>query len=220
MLAQGSRCSETPIIAAMRSVVAGVALGSQQFFAPAPAYVQQMSYQQTYGSPGYVQLQGGAEYPVAYVQAIPSEPAQQGTAWSDIAMLAVAGAAVGGAIGYATKARAGDAQMIELPAEFEGVWSFDAKKWVYGQWDPEKPRTYENFNPFERNDESAMCDTNGCFPGQSRGYKSPIRPDQSWDIMQKERAAMDALATTPKWGLKGKPGCFSLNWQKNLGAPP
>merc|ERR1719183_2558309 len=26
-----------------------------------------------------------------------------------------------------------------------------------------------------RNDESAMCDTNGCFPGQSRGYKSPNR---------------------------------------------
>ena len=93
-------------------------------------------------------------------------------------MLAVMGAAVGGAIGYATKARAGDAQMIDLPAEFEEIWSFDAKKWVYDQWDPEKPRTYENFNPFERNDESAMCDTNGCFPGQSRGYKSPVRPDQ------------------------------------------
>ena len=97
---------------------------------------------------------------------------------SDIAMLAVAGAAVGGAIGYATKARAGDAQMIELPAEFDGIWSFDAKKWVYDQWDPEKPRDYDNFNPFERNDESAMCDTNGCFPGQSKGYKSPVRPDQ------------------------------------------
>merc|ERR1712182_145637 len=75
------------------------------------------------GSPGYVQLQGGAEYPVAYVQSIPAEPAQQGTAWSDIAMLAVAGAAVGAAIGNATKARAGDAQMIELPDEFNGIWT-------------------------------------------------------------------------------------------------
>jgi hypothetical protein len=204
----------------MRTVVAGVALGSQQFFAPAPAYVQQMSYQQTYGSPGYVQLQGGAEYPVAYVQAIPAEPAQQGTAWSDIAMLAVAGAAVGAAIGYATKARAGDAQMIELPDEFDGIWSFDAKKWVYDQWDPEKPRDYDNFNPFERNDESAMCDTNGCFPGQSRGYKSPMRPDQSWDIMQKEAKLMDQLKTEAKFQSTGKPGNFFRKWQENLGAPP
>ena len=84
---------------------------------------------------------------------------------------------------------------IELPEEFGGIWSFDAKKWVYDQWDPEKPRDYDNFNPFERNDESAMCDTNGCFPGQSRGYKSPMRPDQSWDIMQKEAKLMDQLKT-------------------------
>jgi len=98
--------------------------------------------------------------------------------------------------------------------------SFDAKKWVYDQWNPDKPRDYDNFNPFERNDESAMCDTNGCFPGQSRGYKSPMRPDQSWDIMNKERAAMDALATEAKFQSKGKPGNFSLKWQENLGAPP
>jgi hypothetical protein len=91
---------------------------------------------------------------------------------------------------------------------------------MFNQWDPESPRTYTNFNPFERNDESAMCDFNGCFPGQSRGYKSPIRPDQSWDIMQKERAMMDELAKQPKFNLKGRPGNFTLNWQKNLGAPP
>jgi len=211
----------------MRSVVAGVALGSQQLFAPAPAYVQQMTYQQVqqaYDSPGYVQQAYGAEYPVAYVQPISSmAPVQQGSTWSDIAMLAVVGAAVGGAIGYAAKAReearASDAQMIELPEEFGGIWSFEAKKWVYDKWDPESPRTYDNFNPFERNDESAMCDTNGCFPGQSRGYKSPIRPDQSWDIMQKERQLMDELAKEPKFQSKGKPGNFSLKWQENLGPP-
>jgi hypothetical protein len=135
-------------------------------------------------------------------------------------MLAVMGAAVGGAIGYATKARAGDAQMIHLPDQFEGIWSFDAKKWVYDQWHPETPRNYDNFTPFERNDESAMADTNGCFPGQSRGYKSPVRPDQSWDIMQKERKLMDDLAKEPKFQTKGKPGNFSLKWQENLGAPP
>jgi len=208
----------------MRSVVRGSAFialaeGSQQFFAPAPVYTTQ---QQAYGSPAYVQVVDAAQSPVTYMQPIAVQAAapEQGSSWSDIAMLAVMGAAVGGAVGYATKARAGNAQMIDLPAEFDGIWSFDAKKWVYDQWDPEKPRTYENFNPFERNDESAMCDTNGCFPGQSRGYKSPMRPDQSWDIMQKERAAMDALKTEAKFNSSGKPGNFSLNWQKNLGAPP
>jgi len=106
----------------------------------------------------------------------------------------------------------------DLPKD--GVWGMEAKMLYYNAWDPEKPRDYNNFNPFERNDESSMCDMNGCFPGQSRGYKSPIRPDQSWDIMQKEREMMDNLAKDPKFSLKGKPGCFSLKWQANLGAPP
>jgi hypothetical protein len=38
--------------------------------------------------------------------------------------------------------------------------------------------------------------------------------------MQKERAMMDELAKQPKFNLKGRPGNFTLNWQKNLGAPP
>jgi hypothetical protein len=212
----------------MRSVVAGSAFvalaeGSQTLFAAAPSYTQQQ--QQAYGNPAYVQLVDSAQYsvmqPQPYMQpvVVQAVAAEQGSSWSDIAMLAVAGAAVGGAIGYATKARAGDAQMIELPAQFDGIWSFDAKKWVYDQWDPEKPRTYDNINPFERNDESAMADTNGCFPGQSRGYKSPQRPDTSWDIMQKERAAMDELKKEAKFNFKGKPGNFSLKWQDNLGPP-
>jgi len=203
----------------MRSVVKGSAFialaeGSQQFFAPAPVYT---TTQQAYANPAYIQAQS----PVMYVQPQYVEAApDQGSSWSDIAMLAVMGAGVGAAIGYATKARAGDAQMIELPAEFDGIWSFDAKKWVYDQWDPEKPRDYDNFNPFERNDESAMCDTNGCFPGQSKGYKSPVRPDQSWDIMQKEKAAMEELAKDPKFNSTGKPGNFKRSWQDNLGNPP
>merc|ERR1719214_272938 len=88
----------------------------------------------------------------------------------------------------------------------DGIWDLASKTRVFEAWDPEKPRTYENFNPFERNNESAMCDTNGCFPGQSRGYKSPNRPDQSWDIMQKEKALMDELAKDPKFNVTGKPG--------------
>merc|ERR1712094_89610 len=79
---------------------------------------------------------------------------------------------------------------------------------------------YNNFNPFEANDESAKPDTNGCFPGQSRGYKSPNRPDQSWEIMQKERAAMDELAKDPKFSIKGKPGNFSSRGRRTSARPP
>jgi hypothetical protein len=207
----------------MRSIVKGSAFialaeGSQTLFAPAPVYTTQ---QQAYGNPAYVQVVDGVQSPVAYMQPVVyAQPApEQGSSWSDIAMLAVAGAAVGGAIGYATKARAGNAQMIELPAEFDDIWGLDAKRWVYEKWDPEAKRTYENFNPFERNDESAMCDVNGCFPGQSRGYKVPNRPDTSWDIMQKERVLMDELKKEAKYNLKGKPGNFTLKWQDGLGAP-
>ena len=73
---------------------------------------------------------------------------------------------------------------------------------------------------FESNDESAKCDSNGCFPGQSRGYRPPNRPDASWAIMQAEKVAMEELSKDPKWGLSGKPGTFSLKWQEKLGMPP
>merc|ERR1712216_1116735 len=103
---------------------------------------------------------------------------------------------------------------------YDNIWGIEWKTACFNAWDPEQPRTYTNFNPFERNDESAMCDTSGCFPGQSRGYRSPLRPDQSWEIMQAERAAMDELKKDPKFSLTGKPGNFSLKWQEKLGAPP
>ena len=104
--------------------------------------------------------------------------------------------------------------------DYGGIWGIEAKEHVFNNWDPESPRTYTNFNPFERNDESAMCDMNGCFPGQSRGYKSPNRPDQSWAIMQAEAAKMDELKKNPKFSLTGKPGNFKRSWQDSLGAPP
>jgi hypothetical protein len=105
-------------------------------------------------------------------------------------------------------------------AAYDDVWGFEAKKEVYDKWDPEKPRNYENFNPFERNDENSMCDSNGCFPGQSRGYQPPNRPDVSWELMKEHNAKMDALKQEAKFNLKGKPGNFSRGWQKNLGATP
>merc|ERR1711990_1060212 len=137
--------------------------------------------------------------------------------------LAVVGLATGASalqVGVAARApHTVSPQMADISA-FDNIWGIEAKMAIYDQWDPEKPRDYNNFNPFERNDESAQCDTNGCFPGQSRGYKSPLRPDQSWAIMQEERAKMDDLKTQPKFNLSGKAGNFKRNWQESLGAPP
>jgi len=109
-------------------------------------------------------------------------------------------------------------QMADISA-FDEIWGFDAQKAIFDAWDPEKPRDYDNFNPFERNGDGAKCDMNGCFPGESRGYKPPNRPDVSWASMQEEKVKLDDLKTSPKWGLSGKPGCYSMQWQKNLGAP-
>merc|ERR1719440_350097 len=119
----------------------------------------------------------------------------------------------GAAVRPAVQARTGVTQMAD-------IWGFEAKKAIYDQWDPEKPRDYDNFNPFERNGEGAMCDTNGCFPGQSKGYKSPTRPDVSWAQMQEQNAAMDALKTEAKYQTTGQPGNWFRKWQDNLGSPP
>merc|ERR1712113_1065194 len=119
----------------------------------------------------------------------------------------------------AVQVRAASPRMADI-SSFGDVWGFDAKMYVFDMWDPSQPRTYTNFNPFERNDESAMCDTNGCFPGQSRGYKPPNRPDQSWAIMQEEKAKMEILKQNPKFSATGRPGNWVRSWQDNLGPPP
>ncbi|KOO24015.1 hypothetical protein Ctob_001580 [Chrysochromulina tobinii] len=111
-------------------------------------------------------------------------------------------------------------QMMADISKFNNIWGFDSQKDIFDKWNPEKPRDYNNFNPFERNGDGAKADANGCFPGESRGYKSPNRPDVNWDQMQKEKVKMDDLQKSPKWGLKGKPGCYSMKWQEGLGAPP
>ena len=51
-------------------------------------------------------------------------------------------------------------------------------------------------------------------------YKVPNRPDVSWEKMQEHNKLMDALKQEAKFNVKGKPGNFTLSWQKNLGAPP
>mmetsp|Transcript_40642 Transcript_40642/g.128150 ORF Transcript_40642/g.128150 Transcript_40642/m.128150 type:complete len:137 (+) Transcript_40642:55-465(+) len=115
--------------------------------------------------------------------------------------------------------RAVSPQMADISA-YGDIWGIEAKEAVFNAWDPEKPRDYDNFNPFERNLDGAMSDMNGCFPGESRGYKPPNRPDASWSIMQEEAKKMEEIKKDPKYSLSGKPGCYSLKWQENLGAPP
>merc|ERR1712228_614275 len=112
---------------------------------------------------------------------------------SRVAMLAAATGALIASAAYApastrpaVQVRASSPQMADISA-FDNIWGFDAKMSVFDAWDPEKPRDYNNFNPFERNDESAMCDTNGCFPGQSRGYQPPNRQTSRGPSCRKRR---------------------------------
>jgi hypothetical protein len=112
------------------------------------------------------------------------------------------------------------ASNADVLAAFNHVWSIEAKMVVLERWNPEMPRTYENFNPFERNDENRLSDTAGCFPGQSRGYRSPLLPRSSFAEAQADRVKMDEAKKHPKFAITGMPGCWTSNWQDNLGAPP
>ena len=134
--------------------------------------------------------------------------------------LAKRGATPDAAIAAAAPAAAAPAAAAAPSGEWDGIWGFDRQKEIFLQWNPDAPRTYTNFNPFERNLDGAKADENGCFPGESRGYKSPNRPDVSWAIMQEEKLKLEELSKHPNWGLKGKPGCYTLKWQDSLGAPP
>jgi hypothetical protein len=108
-----------------------------------------------------------------------------------------------------------------MMSRFNGqVWGIDAKTACFKEWNPDMPRSYDNFNPFERNIDGAQCDTNGCYPGESRGYTPPNRPDASWAIMQEEAKLMDAIKKDPKYTITGRPGNYNMKWQEGLGAPP
>ena len=110
-------------------------------------------------------------------------------------------------------------QMYDI-SKFDDIWSLEAKEEIFAKWDPAKPRDYDNFNPFERNDEGQICDSNGCFPGQDSGYKPPNRPDVSWAIQQANNEKMDTLKTDPKFSLKGNAGNWKKGWKDNLGPVP
>ena len=86
------------------------------------------------------------------------------------------------------------------------LWDNEAKKTIYNKWDPSKPRSTRNFNPFETW-EGNSPDASGVYPGEPR-YKDPKRGDVSFAIMMAERAEAEERAANPKAGsAPGCPGC-------------
>ena len=88
------------------------------------------------------------------------------------------------------------------------LWDQEAKKVVYGKWDPSAPRSTMNFNPFETFAGNSP-DASGIFPGESF-YKDPIRGDVSYALMLVEKAYLEDLAANPKAGdVPGCAGCIN-----------
>eukprot|EP00956_Cyclotella_meneghiniana_P007297 scaffold9934_cov48-Cyclotella_meneghiniana.AAC.5 len=88
------------------------------------------------------------------------------------------------------------------------LWDQDAKKDVYNKWDPSKPRSARNFNPFETFKGNSP-DASGIYPGESR-YKDPQRGDASFAIMMAEKADAEERVANPKAGSEaGCAGCKS-----------
>jgi hypothetical protein len=88
----------------------------------------------------------------------------------------------------------------------EKLWDNEAKKLVYDEWDPSKPRTPLNFNPFETWDGNSP-DASGYYPGEGF-YKDPIRGDMNFAQMMLERTESEERAANPKPGsAPGCPGC-------------
>lgn len=55
--------------------------------------------------------------------------------------------------------------MFEYGDYDDKLWDNDAKKDVYGKWDPSSPRGVKNFNPFETF-KSNSPDASGIYPGE------------------------------------------------------
>ena len=86
------------------------------------------------------------------------------------------------------------------------LWDHTAKKDVYNAWDPNSPRSTQNFNPFETFQGNSP-DASGIYPGENR-YKDPTRGDVNYAQMMEEKADIEGMAANPKPGqAPGCPGC-------------
>merc|ERR1719253_1930432 len=61
--------------------------------------------------------------------------------------------------------------MFEYGEYDDKLFDNDAKKDIYAKWDPSKPRSGMNFNPFETYKGNSP-DASGVYPGEPR-YKAP-----------------------------------------------
>merc|ERR1719236_139285 len=78
------------------------------------------------------------------------------------------------------------------------LWDNEAKKDVYNMWDPNQPRSANNFNPFETW-EGNSPDASGFYPGEGF-YKDPIRGNVNFQQMMEEREEAEQRAANPKPG--------------------
>merc|ERR1711865_396513 len=86
------------------------------------------------------------------------------------------------------------------------MWDNEAKKVIYGKFDPNAARSTLNFNPFETF-EGNSPDASGKYPGEPF-YKDPSRGDVSYASMQIEKAEIDERNANPKPGYAaGCAGC-------------
>ena len=84
-----------------------------------------------------------------------------------------------------------------VPGKYDDkLFDNDAKKDVYNAWDPTKPRSTTNFNPFETY-KGNTPDASGIYPGEPR-YKDPQRGAASFAIMMAERAEAEERKANPK----------------------
>merc|ERR1719426_346953 len=110
------------------------------------------------------------------------------------------------AVAFAPQSAPKASVVVYADGKYDGkLWDMDAKKDVWGEWDPSSPRSETNFNPFERNPDGNGCDCSGYFPGEGK-YKDPERPDMNFAKMMEEKEIMEKINADPKNQLTGKPG--------------
>lgn len=86
------------------------------------------------------------------------------------------------------------------------MWDNAAKNEMYASWDPNSPRSPNNFNPFETWGGNSP-DASGNYPGE-QWYKDPVRGEINFAQMMLERSEAEARAASPKAGDRpGAPGC-------------
>jgi hypothetical protein len=78
------------------------------------------------------------------------------------------------------------------------LWDDTSKTDVYNAWDPNSPRSAQNFNPYETWGGNSP-DASGFYPGEGF-YKDPVRGDINFAQMMVEREAAEARNAAPKPG--------------------